>query len=120
MIKGKGVGKAAANFVIGRLPFGTTMGDLAKGQVPVLNKLGVKSGEKVSPQEMELYPETFMDNIKMGVPGWREEVIKKLYDEKYAEKPEKSDGQLDEEERAKDKTEEKTDIFMKEHPKLEQ
>jgi hypothetical protein len=89
LVTGKGLGKAAANFIKARTPFSTTSSEIAQGQIPVLNKFGIKSGheEKVKPYEVGIYPKTFMDNIKMGVPGWRQEVLKKLLAEKEAKKP---------------------------------
>ena len=98
LITGKGIGKAAANFVKSRIPFSTTASEIAQGKIPVLNKLGVKSGheEEVKPFEVKIYPKSFMDNIGIGVPGWRQKILKRLYDEKYnTEKPEKTDAELD-------------------------
>jgi hypothetical protein len=92
LITGKGTGKAAANFVKSRIPFSTTLSEIAQGKIPVLNKLGIKSGheEEVKPYEVGIYPKTFMDNIAIGVPGWRQEVLQRLYDEKHSPKPKKT------------------------------
>jgi hypothetical protein len=98
LITGKGTGKAAANFIKSRVPFSTTASEIAQGKIPVLNRLGIKSGneEKVQPYQVGISPKTFMDNIAVGVPGWRQKVLQKLYDEKYnTEKPEKTDAELD-------------------------
>lgn len=92
LLKGDG-GKAAANFVKGRVPFSTTLEEIAKGKVPVLNKLIPETSEKIgeniglqkedmTPYELGVRPKGFVENIKMGVPGWRQQVIKEQLQEK--------------------------------------
>jgi hypothetical protein len=114
LITGKGTGKAAANFVKSRIPFSTTLSEVAEGKIPVLNKLGIKSGheEKVKPYQVGLYPKTFLDNIGIGVPGWREKILERLYDEKYGEKPEKTDAELDAEDERLDKLDQDKEKFQ--------
>jgi hypothetical protein len=84
LLTGRGIGKAAANFIKSRTPFATSLEEVAQGKIPVLNKLGIKSGheEKIKPSEIGVFPKTFMDNIGMGVPGWRDKIVNRLF-EKY-------------------------------------
>lgn len=107
------LGKAGANFVKGRIPFSTTASEIAQGKFPVLNKLGVRTGneEKIKMYEVGLHASGFWDNFKLGVPGWRQEVIKRLFDEKYNTEKGKTDKQLDDEDLKKDAKELKIEEF---------
>ena len=85
LITGKGLSKAAANFITARTPFYSIMNEAAQGKAPIINKLGYKSDdeEKIKPSEIGLYPKTFWDNIGFGIPGWRQRILKRLFDDKY-------------------------------------
>ena len=87
------VGKAAANFVKGRIPFSTTAKEISENKIPILNKImpetSKKLGEAMGLHEKEtklsdvgLKPHGFSQNMRIGVPGWREDVIKELEQEK--------------------------------------
>ena len=117
ILEGKGVGKPLANFLKSRLPFTGVLNDVSQGKIPVLNKLGVKSGneEAVKPAEIGLYPKGFWDNIGVGIPGWRQDVLHQLYDKKYNSDKSKTDKQLDDAEDAEDKRLDKADQFAREH-----
>jgi hypothetical protein len=88
LLTGRGIGKAAANFVKSRTPFATSLEEVAQGKIPVLNKLGIKSGheEKIKPSEIGVFPKTFMDNIGMGVPGWRDKIVNRLFEKEHSPK----------------------------------
>jgi len=116
LITGKGLGKAAANFITARTPFYSILNDVAQGKAPIINKLGYKSDdeEKVKPSEIGLYPKSFWDNIGFGIPGWRERILKKLFDEKN-NPAKKTIRQLHDAEDAKDEKEQKTEEFARAH-----
>lgn len=91
---GHDVGKAEANFLRARIPFMDMLKDYSQGKVPIVNRvshgLGEKIGEKiglkpetVKPYEVGIYPKGFINNIAIGIPGWRDKVLNEMYEEKY-------------------------------------
>jgi len=105
--------KAAVNFVKSRTPFSTTLSELAQGEYPVLGKFGVPGfdPEKVKPYEVGIRPETVPDLIGWGIPVWRQNIMKRLYDEKYHSAPVKKTHA--------EKVEEKRNHKKKEHDKID-
>lgn len=96
------LGKAGANTLRSRIPFGDMTKTLAEGHIPFFNKIMPETSdnfaknigmhpEEVKPSEIEVYPKGLGNNIMLGIPGWREDVLKEAYDEKYGVKKMKSD-----------------------------
>ena len=119
------LGKAEANFIRSRVPFGDFTKTLAEGQLPIANKLFPETGkelakkiglhpEEVKPSELKLSPKGIKDNLLIGLPGWREDVLKRLYDEKYGKgKMIKDIGKKIKEIQTKSETEQKKQKFLK-------
>ena len=121
------LGKTEANFVRSRLPFGDFASTLAKGELPVFNKIIPETGKEISkgiglhPEEVKasdigLRPKGFRQNIMIGLPGWRDKELKEMYDEKYGVKSliDKEIKSLEEENHAGEKDIKKME-FLKEH-----
>ena len=101
ILKGGDMGKVGANFIRGRVPFGDMLNTIAKGELPVLNKalpetgaiiakkLGMKP-ETVKPYEVGVNVKGFTDNVGIGIPGWRDDILKRYMNEEDMPKPPKS------------------------------
>ncbi len=86
------LGKVGVNFIRPRVPLMDATNVVAQGKIPQLEKLAPELSGKISkklgmtpetvkPYEVGLRPKGFVDNLKMGIPGWRNELLKKLMEE---------------------------------------
>jgi hypothetical protein len=86
------LGKVGVNFIRPRVPFMDATNVVAQGKIPQLEKLYPELSGKISEKlgmtpetvksyEVGLRPKGFVDNLKMGIPGWRNELLKKLMEE---------------------------------------
>lgn len=93
LVTGKGLPKTAANFITARTPGYGLSKQIAEGKNPVLSNFGVQSDneEKVKPYEIGLHITGFLDNIELGIPGWRERVLNRTFNEQFeTRKPKKT------------------------------
>lgn len=90
------LGKAEANFVRGRFPFGDFTRTIARGEIPVLNKIMPETGKELA-KKIGMNPEEekpvkvkgFKNNIAVGIPGWRESVLEDIKTEEIDSKQSK-------------------------------
>ena len=120
-------GKVGANFVRPRLPFGDFAKTIAQGQIPILDKVSPELGneiakklgmnpETVKPYEIGLRPKGFIDNFGIGIPGWRDKILKDIYNEKYnTPKEPKSGEEYQQSQQDKQDKEYKKQQFQNEH-----
>lgn len=118
-------GKAAANFIRGRIPFGDMTKTIAQGELPIFNKTSPELGkeiakklgmnpETVKPYEVGIYPKGFVNNVGIGIPGWRDKILKELMVEKN-KKHRKTSAEIHEAIQTKREKEKLQRTFKKEH-----